>query len=131
MTDTAIIRLEAEFARIASSQRTEDGLRALRESVDRASRVGGSWETRAAAHAEFLSLLAGVTGGSAYYLLAQLISGSIRELITRAGPGTADLVTGAHRQLIRLLDARDADGAAREMERYLARLSAAKPAAIA
>ena len=130
MTDHAIIRLEAEFARIAGIQRTETGLQVLRESADRASRVNGAWETRAAAHAEFLCLLAGVTGGSAYSLLAQLISGSVLDMITRAGPGAVELISGAHRRLIQLIEDRDADGAAEEMERYLALLSQGEPAAV-
>jgi DNA-binding FadR family transcriptional regulator len=130
MTDHAIIRLEAEFARTACIQRTENGLRVLRESVDRASQVSGAWETRAAAHAEFLRLLAYVTGGSAYYLLAQLISGSVRDIITRAGPGAGELISGTHRRLIQLLEARDAEGAAEEMERYLALLSHGEPVAV-
>lgn len=130
MTDHAIIRLEAEFARVAGIQRTESGLRVLRESVDRASRVNGAWEARAATHAEFFRLLADATGGSAYYLLAHLISGSVRDMITRAGPGAGELILRTHRRLIRLLEDRDADGAAEEMERYLALLSQGEPATV-
>ena len=124
MSDHAIMRLQAEFARTASYQRTEAHLRLLRECSDRASRLGGAWEGRAAAHAEFHRLLADATGGSAYSLLARLISGSVRDMITRAGPDAGDLITAAHRRLTRRLEERDADGAAREMERFLALLSA-------
>lgn len=127
MTDHAIMRLQAECARTATYQRTEADLRLLRESSDRASRLGGAWEGRAAAHAEFHRLLADATGGSAYSLLARLISGSVRDMITRAGPDAGDLITAAHRRLTRHLEQHDADGAAREMERFMALLTQPKP----
>jgi DNA-binding FadR family transcriptional regulator len=123
MTDHAIMQLQAEFARIACRQCTEAGLQALRESADRAARVEGSWEGRAAAYAEFHCLLAEVTGGSAYYLLARLMSGSVLDLITRAGPESGEFMAAAHRRLIRKMEERDADGAAQEMELYVALLS--------
>lgn len=129
MTDHAIMRLEAEFARAASRQRTEADLRMLRESADRARRLDGAWEGRAAAHAEFHCLLADATGG-AYSLLARLTCDGMRDMITRAGPDADGLITAAHRRLTRLLEERDADGAAEEMERYLALLSQCKPAAV-
>lgn len=128
MTDHAIVQLQAEFARVACRQGTEAGLQALREKADRAARVEGSWEGRAAAYAEFHCLLADVTGGSAYYLLAKLMSGSVRDLITRAGPESGEFIAAAHRRLIRKLEERDADGAAEEMERYVALLSHHQPA---
>jgi DNA-binding FadR family transcriptional regulator len=123
MTDHAIMQLEAEFARAACRQCTEAGLRALRECADSAARVGGPWESRAAAYAEFHCLLADVTGGSAYYLLARLMSDSVRDLIIRAGPDSAEFIAAAHRRLIRKLEEGDADGAAQEMERCVALLS--------
>jgi DNA-binding FadR family transcriptional regulator len=130
MTDHAIVRLQAEFARTASIQRTEASLRLLRESADRASRMDGPWEDRAAAHAEFHGLLADATRGSAYSLLARLISDSVLDMITRAGPEAGDLITAAHRRLTRYLEERDGAGAAREMERYLALLSQDNPATV-
>ena len=123
MTDHAIMELQAEFARTACRQCTEAGLQALRESADRTARAAGTWESRAAAYAEFHCQLADATGGSAYYLLARLVSGSVRDLITRAGPESGEFIAAAHRRLIRRLEERDADGAAEEMERYVARLS--------
>lgn len=130
MTDHAIMRLQAEFARAACFQRTEADLRELRESADGADRLDGTWETRAAAHAEFHRLLADATGGTAYSLLALLVSGSMRDMITQAGPDAEGLITAAHRRLTRHLEQRDADGAAREMEHYLTLLSRRKPAAM-
>jgi DNA-binding FadR family transcriptional regulator len=117
------MELEAEFARVACRQCTEAGLQALRECAASAAGVGGSWESRAAAYAEFHCLLADVTGGSAYYLLARLMNGSVRDLITRAGPESGEFIAAAHRRLIQRLEKRDADGAAEEMERCVALLT--------
>jgi DNA-binding FadR family transcriptional regulator len=128
MTDHAMMQLQAEFARVACRQCTEAGLQALRESADRAVRLGGSWESRAAAYAEFHCLLAEVTGGSAYYLLATLMSGSVLDMIARAGPESGEFIAAAHRRLIRKLEERDADGAAEEMDCYVTLLSHYQPA---
>jgi WhiB family redox-sensing transcriptional regulator len=131
-TTHAIMQIQAEFARTASQRRTEADLRMLRHSVSRASGLNGAWEDRAAAHAEFHCLLADATGASAYALLARLISGGVREMIAWAGPSAGDLITAAHRRLTRHLETHDADGTAREMERYLALLGQAQgePAAV-
>ena len=130
LTDHAIMRLQAEFARTASYQRTEADLWLLRENCDMASRLDGDWPSRAAAHAEFHRLLADATGGSAYSLLARLISGSVRDMITRAGPDAGDVITTAHRRLTRHLEQRDPDGATLEMEHFLTLLSQRKSAAL-
>jgi DNA-binding FadR family transcriptional regulator len=130
MTDHAIIGLQAEFARAACYRRTEDDLRILRVSADRASRLDGDWDIRSAAHAEFHILLADASRGGAYALIARLISGSVRDLVTRAGPESDDLIIAAHRRLIRYLEERDADGATQEMARYLAVLSQREPTAV-
>ena len=52
----------------------------------------------------------------------------VRDLITRAGPESGEFIAAAHRGLIRKLEERDADGAAREMERYVALLDRHQPA---
>jgi DNA-binding FadR family transcriptional regulator len=130
MTDHAIAGLEAEFARAACHRRTDNDLRILRASADRASRLAGDWESRSAAHAEFHVLLADASRGGAYSLIARLISGSVRDLITRAGPEAGDLITAAHRRLTRYLEERDADGAAWEMAGYLGVLSEREPTAV-
>jgi DNA-binding FadR family transcriptional regulator len=130
MTDHAIIGLQAEFARAACYRRTDNDLRVLRASADRASRLDGVWEIRSAAHAEFHIRLADASRGGAYALIARLITGSVRDLITRAGPEANDLIIAAHRRVIRCLEERDADGATQEMARYMALLSQREPAAV-
>lgn len=132
VTMHAFMQVQVEFARTASQRRTEDDLRALRDSIRRASGRSGAWKDQAAAHAEFHRLLADATGASAYALLAQLTSAGVREMIAWAGPAAGDFITAAHRRLMRHLETRDADGAAREMERYLALLGQVQdePAAV-
>jgi hypothetical protein len=51
------------------------------------------------------------------------MSGSVLDLITRAGPESGEFMAAAHRRLIRKMEERDADGAAQEMELYVALLS--------
>jgi len=113
---------EVEFARAASQSCSPENLRALRETVGRASRSDAGWEDRSAAHADFYCGLADATGVPAYSLLARYMRGSVQEMIARAGPAAGDGITGVHRRLIRCLEDRDSDGAAREIERWLARL---------
>lgn len=55
-------------------------------------------------------------------LLARLISDSVRDMIVWARSPAGEFITASHRRLIRHLETRDADGAARETEHYSARL---------
>jgi GntR family transcriptional regulator, transcriptional repressor for pyruvate dehydrogenase complex len=127
----ALTLLQTEFARTASHERTEEDLRMLRLSVDRASRLDGAWEEKADAHAEFHSLLADATRVPAYSLLARVISGSVRDMIAWAGPTAGEFITDSHRRLIRHLETQDADGAAGEAEHYLAGLGQCQEASAA
>ena len=82
-----------------------------------------AWDRKAAAHAEFHHLLAEATGAPGYALIARSIGGSLREMITLAGPAAEDLIIASRRRMLRHLACRDADGAAREMEDHMTRLS--------
>ena len=123
MTDHAIMRLQAgdraNRQPPAHRSRPVAAARELRQGEPSGRRL----DSRAAAHADIRRLLGDATGGSAYALLAQLISGSVRDMITWAGPDAENLITAARRRLTRRVEERDADGAAREMERFLALLS--------
>ena len=55
-------------------------------------------------------------------LVARYISGSLQDLITRAGPSAEHLIITSRHRLLGHLEARDEDGAAREMEDHLTRL---------
>jgi GntR family transcriptional regulator, transcriptional repressor for pyruvate dehydrogenase complex len=126
MTVPAITLLQSMFVRLASKERTDDDLRSLRQSVDRASDMKDAWEDRAAAHAEFHCLLADATRAASYSLVARCIQDSMRDMIASAGQPEGDRIIAAHRQLIFHLQARDADSAVWEMRRYLAQLAQAQ-----
>jgi DNA-binding GntR family transcriptional regulator len=125
MTRSALMLMQSTFARVACEQRSPQALHALRASVDqaRALPADAAWDRKAAAHAEFHHLLAEATGASGYALMARSIGGSLREMITLAGPAAEDLIIASRRRMLRHLACRDADGAAREMEDHIARLS--------
>jgi hypothetical protein len=55
--------------------------------------------------------------------MARAIGGSLREMITLAGPAAEDLIIVSRCRMLRHLISRDADSAAREMEDHMARLS--------
>lgn len=123
MTTPAVVLLQSTFVRLACEQRTDEDLRALRESVDRASGMNGTWPDRAGAHAEFHCLLGDATRAAPYSLLAYYIRDSMRDIITAAGESGGGRIVVAHRRLISYLEARDADSAIWEMRRYLAQLT--------
>jgi DNA-binding FadR family transcriptional regulator len=125
MTRSALMLMQSTFARVACEQRTPRDLYVLRASVDQACALPAeaAWDRKAAAHAEFHHLLAEATGASGYALIARSIGGSLREMITLAGPAAEDLIIVSRCRMLRHLASRDADGAAREMEDHMARLS--------
>lgn len=124
-TGSALMLVQSTFARAACQQRTPQDLYALRASVDQACALpaDAAWDRKAAAHAEFHYLLAEATGASGYALMARSIGGSLREMITLAGPAAEDIIIFSRCRMLGHLTSRDADGAAREMEDHMARLS--------
>jgi FCD domain len=111
-----LIRAQATAARIACAQMTAPALAALRDSVERASRLPTrpGWEHKAAAHAEFFRLLAQIAGdrpGGA--------AGLIRALMYAAGPAANGMVINSRRRLLAHLRDRDADAVEQEMESHL------------
>ncbi len=115
-----LIPVQAMAARAACQNMTEAGLRALRDSVDRASCLPArpGWERKAAAHAEIFGLLAdvagdrpaGPSGGPA---------AAVRELLLTVGPAADGMIVSSRRRLLAHLSAGEADGAALEMEAHL------------
>ena len=129
MTRSALMLMQSTFARVACEQRTPRDLYVLRASVDQACALPAeaAWDRKAAAHAEFHCLLADATGMSVVALLARYISGSLQDLITRAGPSAEHLIIDSRHRLLGHLETRDEDGAAREMEAHLTRLDSRPP----
>ena len=56
-------------------------------------------------------------------LLVRNLPGHLHDLMVTAGPAADDIIASSRRRLLALIQARDADGAGREMERHLEGLS--------
>ena len=115
-----LIRVQAIAARLACEQMTEAALRALRDSVDRASCLPArpGWERKATAHAEIFGLLADVAGDRAARL-SDSPAAAMRELILTVGPTADGMIASSRQRLLAHLSAGEADGAALEMEAHL------------
>jgi GntR family transcriptional regulator, transcriptional repressor for pyruvate dehydrogenase complex len=116
-----LIRVQVMATRAAGQRITGTALEHLLDSVDRAcgqpARPG--WERKAAAHAEIFGLLVEVAGGPA---MAARYGGRVRllgELMCTVGPVADGMITSSRRRLLSRLRARDAEGAALEMENHL------------
>jgi GntR family transcriptional repressor for pyruvate dehydrogenase complex len=126
MTKSALTMIQSASARAACRQRTDHDLRVLRDIVEQAHGMpADAWEPAAAVHAHFHCLLADATAVPGLAILARFIDGSMQDMITAAGPSTQNLIIASRHRLLRHLEARDADGAAREMEDLLMRLDQA------
>jgi DNA-binding FadR family transcriptional regulator len=112
--------MQAIAARIACERMTAPAMKILLDSVERVSSLPTrpGWERKAAAHAEFFRLLAGVAGDRAAGALA-VQARVIRDLMRTAGPAANEMITGSRRRLLARLRAGDADGAALEVEEHL------------
>jgi GntR family transcriptional regulator, transcriptional repressor for pyruvate dehydrogenase complex len=115
-----LIAVQAMAARVACERMTAPALRAVCDSVEWASGLPTrpGWERKAAAHADIFRLLAGVPGGQAaasQHRWAWLI----RDLMLTVGPVANGMISSSRQRLLAHLRARDADGAALEMENHL------------
>ena len=112
--------MQAMAARSACQQMTAPAMKLLLDSVVQAASLPTrpGWERKAAAHAEFFRLLAGVAGGRASAALAGQ-SRLIRDLMYAAGPAANGMITSSRQRLLARLRAGDADGAALEVEAHL------------
>jgi DNA-binding GntR family transcriptional regulator len=111
--------MQAMAARSACEQMTAPAMKLLLDSVVQAASLPTKpgWERKAAAHAEFFRLLAGVAGGAPEWLAGQ--SRLIRDLMYAAGPAANGMITSSRQRLLARLRAGDADGAALEVEAHL------------
>jgi hypothetical protein len=117
---------QAMVAHLACEQMTEPALDAVRDTIERASRLPSrpGWGQKAAAHAEFYPLLADVAGTMA---VAGERGGEERggearvicELMCTVGPVTDGMIMSSRRRLLAHLSAGDAAAAALEMETHL------------
>ena len=124
MTRDAIVLIQSAVVRAACEQRTERDLAALRASVEQAASVpaGDGWACRAAAHVEFHNLLADATGNPVLAILIRSMTDTLQDIVVAVGPAADELIMSSRGRLLRHLQARDAEGAAGEIEEHLSRL---------
>jgi GntR family transcriptional regulator, transcriptional repressor for pyruvate dehydrogenase complex len=115
------IQLLAKATRIACQAISNPHLTALQDSVSRACEIpaAAQWDRKAAAHAEFFTVLAHTTD---HPRLRPVLDDGARlayELMSAAGRAADGIVINSRRQLLGYLRAGDADQAAFEMENHL------------
>jgi DNA-binding GntR family transcriptional regulator len=121
VTDDELLRLCAVAARVACRRMTPRYLKALHDSVEQACCLPSAfdWDRKAAAHAEIVNLLADAAADPALAVLVRAVPGQLHDLMVTVGPAAGGIIAGSRRRLLALLQAGDADGAAREMEQHL------------
>jgi DNA-binding GntR family transcriptional regulator len=119
--DDELIRVCAVAARAACRRMTPRYLKALHDSVKQACCLPSrfDWDRKVIAHAEIVSLLADAAGDPALTTLLRDVPGQLHELMMAVGPAASGIAAGSRHRLLALLQAGDADGAAREMEQHL------------
>ena len=121
MIEEGLISMQATTARIACQRMTARHLRALSDSVEQAACIPArfQWERKATVHAEFFNLLGDATGDPVLARLAGSATGWMHDLAVTVGPAADGIILSSRRRLLDRLRARDADGAAHEMEHHL------------
>ena len=121
MDDDELIRVCAVAARAACRRMTPWYLKALHDSVEQACCLPSrfDWDRKAALHAEIINLLADAAGAPALAVLVRDVPGQLHDLMIAVGPAASGIIAGSSRRLLALLQAGDADGAAREIEQHL------------
>jgi DNA-binding GntR family transcriptional regulator len=119
--EEGMIRAQAMAARLACARMTVLHLAELHDSLERACRLRArsQWTSKAAAHAEIFSLLAGVVDDP---LLAPLLTGGAADLgnvMLAVGHGADGMIVSSRRRLLAHLRAGDGEAAALEMDRHL------------
>jgi GntR family transcriptional repressor for pyruvate dehydrogenase complex len=119
--DDELARVCAAAAHVACRRMSPQYLRTLRESIEQACCLPKylDWDRKATAHAEIINLLADASGDPVLTLLLRDVPGQLHDLMMAVGPAASGITAGSRRRLLALLQAGDADGAAREMEQHL------------
>ncbi|MWA03500.1 GntR family transcriptional regulator [Actinomadura sp. LD22] len=119
-------RISTVVAVAACETITDENLAELEANVAEAAKLveAGEWERKAEVNLEFQRLLARATGNPVLVIIMDSLLGVLREVIRNVGPRQDDFTLRSRRRLLKHLAARDADGAAAEIEHYLDRLHA-------
>jgi GntR family transcriptional repressor for pyruvate dehydrogenase complex len=116
-----MIQAQATATRIACARMTTLHLRALHDSVERASCLlaRSQWDRKAAAHAEIFSLLADAVDDPALAPLLRGGVGYLQELMQVVGRAADGMIVSSRRRLLEHMYARNGEAAALEMEKHL------------
>jgi DNA-binding GntR family transcriptional regulator len=119
--EDVMIQVQAMAARIACERMTAPHLRTLHDSVQRACCLAGKseWHRKAAAHAEFLSLLAEMATDPALAPVQRGVAGYMREVMLAVGRAADGMIVSSRRRLLAHMESRDGEAAALEMEKHL------------
>jgi GntR family transcriptional repressor for pyruvate dehydrogenase complex len=116
--------LESIVVREACQRVTPEYIEQLRENVRQAEEANarGDLETRAEANLEFHRILARMTGNPVMVIVMESVLGVLRHFVLTIGPHENSFVLPSRKRFIKLLEARDVEGATAEMEASLKRL---------
>ena len=119
--DEGLIQGLAAATRIACLRMNATRLKALHDSVDQASCLPArpAWERKAAAHAEIFDLLAEVSDDPVADRVLIGAARCMQGLMLSVGTAADGMIVSSRQRLLGCLRARDADGAALEMEDHL------------
>jgi GntR family transcriptional regulator, transcriptional repressor for pyruvate dehydrogenase complex len=119
--DEELMRVCALATRAACQRMTPPYLKALHDSVEQACCLPADfdWDLKAAAHAQIANLLADAAENPVLAVLLRDVPGQLHDLMVTVGPVASGIIAGSRRRLLTLLQARDAEGAAGEMEQHL------------
>jgi GntR family transcriptional regulator, transcriptional repressor for pyruvate dehydrogenase complex len=107
--------------RLACERATEEDLQRLEANVEQAEHFTRTeeWERRSVVNHEFLDLLAAATANPVLEIFQHSVTEVIREIVSAIGPIPGEALLESRRRLLAHLRARDAEGAAAEMDRHL------------
>jgi DNA-binding FadR family transcriptional regulator len=116
-----LIQVLAKGMRVACAEITTSRLAGLQESAGQANRIPAKpeWDRKAAAHAEFFSLLAEATDDAHTARVLVFGAGFAYDLMIAVGRVADGVVQNSHERLFTHLRAGDAEAAAYEMEECL------------
>jgi DNA-binding FadR family transcriptional regulator len=119
--DDELVPLCAMATRTACRQMAARHVKALQDSFEQACCLSAKheWERNATAHAEIFNLLADVVADPLPAMLLSNAAARVYDLMVLAGPVADGIIISGRRRLLAVIRARDADGAALEMEQHL------------
>lgn len=118
----ARIWMESVIVREACLRATPDSLAELRANIAKAEAVKSDFELRSETHFEFHRILARMTGNPVMVILMDGMLTVLRHFVRSIGDYENKFVLPSRHRFMKLMEARDVDGAVAEMEASLKRV---------